>query len=224
MMRKLYPEVWHTWIFVGMIAACLLLSLILPTPAKAATDVWLFYGAGPHFLSTGVDTIARWARHLRGVTSVHVSDYRDTQAAYDYLRSVPSDHRIVIGGYSCGSNASLVVAGSLTRRATVALMQPSLWCGRYPATANMALLQNTYSLATWGFGSYTPDGPASKIINIDRRNAHLQGDNDRDSQRDVLAAIALTSDGRRGWYQNRLHRTTTYRYTLRNTTWLEGRE
>lgn len=207
------------------LATTLLALLVLAAPAAAATDVWLFYGAGPHFFSTGVDTIARWARHLRGVTSVHVSDYRDTQAAYDFVRSQPSDHKIVLGGYSCGGNAALVVGSSLSRAATVAVMQPSIWCGRYPATANMQLLQDTYSYGTWGLGAYQPEGPARKILLINRRNAHLRGDNDRDSQRDVLAAIAATNDpARRSWFWNRLGRTTTYGRTRGNTTWLEGVE
>lgn len=209
-----------------LLALLVLLLFLLATPAHAATDVWLFYGAGPHFFSTGVDAIARWARHTRGVTSVHVSDYRDTQAAYDFLRAQPSDHRIVVGGYSCGSNASLVVAGSLTRTVHLAILQPSIWCGRYPATGNMRLLQNTYSFGTLGLGAYTPDGPAQQIINIDRRNAHLRGDNDRDSQRDVLAVVTATADPERRhwWFWNRLHRTTNFVRRRGNTTWLEGVE
>lgn len=204
-----------------IVLLCLPLAI---TPAHAATDVWLFYGAGPHIFSTGIDTIARWARHTRGVTSVHVSDYRDTQAAYDFLRARPSDHHIVIAGYSCGSNASLVVAGSLPRTVHLAVLQPSIWCGRYPATQNMRLLQNTYSYGTLGLGAYTPDGPAARIINIDRRNAHLRGDNDRDSQRDVLAVVTATAnpDRRHWWFWNRLFRTTTYQRSRGNTTWLEG--
>ena len=195
----------------------------IASPAWAATDVWLFYGAGPHIFSTGIDTIARYARRTRGVTSVHVSDYRDTQAAYDFLRAQPSDHRIVIGGYSCGSNASLVVAGSLSRTVHLAVLQPSIWCGRYPATQNMRLLQNTYSYGTFGLGAYTPDGPAQRIVNIQRRNAHLQGDNDRDSQRDVLAVVTATANPDRWhfWYHNRLDRTTDVVRRRGNTTWRE---
>lgn len=201
----------------------LIFFLVSAVPARAATDVWLFYGAGPHIFSTGIDTIARWARHTRGVTSVNVSDYRDTQRAYDFLHSRPSDHRIVLVGYSCGSNSSLVVGGALTRQVHLALLQPSFWCGRYPATANMRLLQQTYSFRTFGLGMYTAEGPAQRIVNIDRPERHLRGDNNRDYQRDALAVVTATANPDRWhfWYHNRLDRTTDVVRRRGNTTWRE---
>src|SRR6516162_10730924 len=96
----------------------LIVVLVLLTsawPAFGATDVWLFYGWGLDSWSSGIDQIARRVRTLRGVHSVHVSDYRDTQAAYDYLVSRPAEHSLATVGYSCGGNAALATAAALNR-------------------------------------------------------------------------------------------------------------
>src|SRR6516162_10900013 len=109
---------------ISLLAAVLFTAI--PTPTHAATDVWLFYGWGPDGWSSGIDQIARRVRTLRGVHSVHVYDYRETQRAYNEAVASPSEHSLAFVGYSCGGNASLSVAGSLRRTAHVIALQPSI--------------------------------------------------------------------------------------------------
>jgi hypothetical protein len=204
------------FILLGMVlAACLTLasSLIWPAPASAATDVWLFYGAGPHGFSQGVDQIAARMRRFAVVHGPY--DYRDTQRAFDEIRATPSDHRIVIGGYSCGAASALVVGGSLgSRQVHVLGLQPSLWCGRYPTTSNMRYFAETYGLCwqTLGLGCYQADGASPHATYIERPDRHLKADQDLAYQNDmVLGAYAIADPGRGA---------RTYHRWLRNTTYL----
>jgi len=186
--------------------------LCLPWPAWGATDVWLFYGAGPHFWSAGIDEIARRVRTLRGVHSVTVSDYRDTQAAYNYLVSRPAEHSIAIVGYSCGGNSSLSVGGSLHRTVHVITLQPSIWCGRYPTTHNMRYFQSTWSYGTGGLGAYQPEGPpAGYTVFIQRPQRHLDAVDDTQYQRDAVFAVGAVADpGRRRLLERHLIRSAPY--------------
>jgi hypothetical protein len=188
------------------------LSLCLSWPAWGATDVWLFYGWGPNGWSSGIDQIARRVRTLRGVNSVHVYDYRDTQRAYDEARATPHEHHLAFVGYSCGGNASLSVAGALNnnnRAAAVVMLQPSVWCGRYGTTPNMRYVQDTWSGDTWGLGSYQPEGPpAQQTVFIERTNPHGAADTDPTYQRDAVLAIGAVADPSRKWLlECHLHRT-----------------
>jgi hypothetical protein len=182
-------------------------------PAKAETDVWLFYGAGPHAFSSGVDTIAARVQRLRGVGHVTVRDYRETQSAYDEIRATPSDRKIVVGGYSCGAASALTVAGAMgSRKVAVIGIQPSLWCGRYPTTPNMVYAQDTYGLCweTGGLGCYQfPDGAQSLTL-IERPGRHLKADQDPVYQRDAVLAIGAVADPSRGGprLQRHLQQTT----------------
>src|SRR5215831_17800933 len=141
----------------------ILLALLWSVPASAATDVWIFYGAGFYAWSSGMDQIARRARTLRGVNAVRGPfDYRDTQRVYDEIVRSNHEHSIVIMGYSCGGNASLAVANALrnnNRTVHVITLQPSVWCGRYPTSSNIRYFQDTWSYGTGGLGSYQPEGP-----------------------------------------------------------------
>jgi hypothetical protein len=190
----------------------LLLVLVLLVPAVAATDVWLFYGWGPDGWSSGIDAIARRVRSLRGVGSVHVSDYRDTQAAYDFLVHAPAEHSIAVVGYSCGGNSSLAVAGALHRAAHVIALQPSVWCGRYPTTSNMRYFQDTWSGGTFGLGSYMPEGPpAGYSTFVERGNRHGAADTDLLYQRDAVFAVAAVADrSRRYLLERHLRRTAPH--------------
>jgi acetyl esterase/lipase len=162
---------------------------------KAATDVWLFYGWGPDGWSSGIDQIARRVRTLRGVETVHVSDYRDTQAAYDFLRQTRPEHAIAVVGYSCGGNAALAVGGALTRTVHVIALQPSVWCGRYGTTPNMRYFQDTWSGNTFGLGSYQPEPlPAHYTTFIERPNPHGAADTDPLYQRDAVFAVGAVAD------------------------------
>jgi len=186
----------------GWIGA-LAFNILSVTAGYAATDVWVFYGAGPHFLSSGMNQIARRARTLSGVGAVHGPyDYRETQRAYNEIMAAPPEHSIVISGYSCGGNAALSVAQGLARNSravNLALIQPSVWCGWYlPTTANVGLAQNSYSgcIETFGLGCLRLYGAAQENVNIYRPSRHLRGDNDPASQRDVLSAIYRVANPR----------------------------
>ena len=190
----------------------MLLLCLLATPARATTDIWLFYGWGPNGWSSGIDQIARRVQTLRGVGTVHVYDYRETQRAYNEARQ--SHNALAFVGYSCGGNASLAVAGALAsnnRAAHVVALQPSVWCGRYRTTPNMRYVQDTWSSGTLGLGSYQPEGPpAHRTVFVERPNPHGAADTDPLYQRDAVLAIGAIADPARRWILERHFRRTTY--------------
>jgi len=185
-------------------------------PAFGATDVWVFYGAGPRYLSAGMDIIARRARTLSGVNLVHGPyDYRETQRAYNEAIAANHEHSLAFVGYSCGGNAALAVAGALAhnnRTAHVITLQPSIWCGRYPTTSNMRYFQDTWSYWTGGLGAYQPEGPPAHYTTfIQRPERHLRADDDPEYQQDALYAIGAIADpSRRGALERHLQRTAPY--------------
>src|SRR6516164_10435477 len=185
----------------------LIVALVLLTsawPVNAATDVWLFYGWGPDGWSSGIDQIARRVRTLRGVHSVHVYDYRETRRAYNEAVASPSEHSLAFVGYSCGGNAALSVAGSLRRTAHVIALQPSVWCGRYSTTPNMRYFQDSWSSATFGLGSYQPEGPpAGYTVFVERPNPHGAADTDPLYQRDAVFAVGAVADPSRRYLLER---------------------
>jgi hypothetical protein len=196
-----------------LIALPLLAMLCLP--ASAATDVWLFYGWGPNGWSSGIDQIARRVRTLRGVNSVHVYDYRETQRAYDEAVASHHEHSLAFVGYSCGGNASFAVAGALAhnnRTAHVIALQPSVWCGQYPTTSNMRYVQDTWSSGTFGLGSYQPEGPpAHYTMFVERSNPHGAADTDVQYQRDAVFAVGAVADpARRHLLERHLQRSAPY--------------
>jgi hypothetical protein len=193
----------------------ILVLCLLSAPALAATDVWLFYGWGPDGWSSGIDTIARRVRSLRGVNSVHVMDYRETQRAYDEAVASSHEHLLAFVGYSCGGNAALAVAGSLARNnraAHVIALQPSIWCGQYGTTSNMRYFQDTWSGGTFGLGSYMPSGPpAGYTVFVERPNRHGAADTDPIYQRDAVLAVGAVADpSRRYLLERHLRRTAPH--------------
>jgi hypothetical protein len=176
-----------------------------PFPVWAAADVWLMYGWGDNFAGTssGIDDIAARARSIPGVSSVNVRNYWETQRVFDEVVASPTNHRVVLGGYSCGLNAATVVARGLWSAghhvATVVGIQQSVWCGGDALESNVKYGQSTFNAdcrQTWGLGC-KPLEPApsflGRIVNINRPDSHGAADNDPDAQRDVLRAIAATS-------------------------------
>jgi hypothetical protein len=195
-----------------MKALLAVLFTLFASSALAATDVWLFYGWGPTGWSSGIDQIARRVGTLRGVNSVHVYPHYDTQRAYDEAVATPHEHSLAFVGYSCGGNAALAVGGALVhnnRTAHVIALQPSVWCGRYPTTANMRYFQDSWSAGTWGLGSYQPEGPpAQHTAFIEREQYHGAADTDPEYQRDAVLAVGAVADPSRQWLlQCHLHRT-----------------
>jgi len=202
-----------------------LLALLLSSPAQAATDLFLFYGAGPHGLSSGIDRIARIARTFGGVGFVGTFDYRDTQAAYDRAAATPPSDKIVLVGFSCGAQSVVNVAAGLERNhrpVVILAIQPSFWCGSAQTTSNVVYAQDSWSPGTFGLGSKWYDGSASRIVLIERRSPHLQGDDNPAAQADVLAAIYSIANNRPSVLGNHLGRTTRFVRTNGQTTWLEG--
>jgi len=202
------------------------LSLLWVTPAFSATDVWLFYGAGPHFLSSGIDTMARRIRALSGIGHVSTHDYRDTQNVYDQVLAAPPSDKKVLVGYSCGGNASLAVAQGLHRNNIpihILAVQPSVWCGWYlPTTPNVRYAQDTYGncIQTLGLGCLQFYGDAYRTVNIYRPDLHLQADTDPNSINDVVSATYCISTGRCRPFVRHLHNTTSItRYSGQTGVW-----
>jgi len=192
-----------------------LLLILSSIPAYAATDVSLFYGWGPNGWSSGIDQIARRVRTLRGVNSVHVYDYRETQRAYQEAAASPREHSLAFVGYSCGGNAALAVGGALlqnSRTAHVIALQPSVWCGRYATTPNMRYFQDSWSSGTFGLGSYMPEGPpAGYTVFVERPNPHGAADTDPLYQRDAVFAVGAVADpSRKRLLKQHLIRTAPY--------------
>jgi hypothetical protein len=210
----------------------ILLLLVCAMPARAETDVWLFRGWGPEGFSTGIDQLGRRIQTLRGVGRVTVLDYTQTQQAYDEARATPPDRKLVFGGYSCGANSALNTGAAFEGHRTVHVLgiQPSLYCGRYWSTSNMALAQDTFAPCgmTYGFGCLRYFGRAQKTVLIERPSLHLQADTDPLAQRDVMTAtycIANSAErGRCAPWVNHLRRTTYMkRFQNQNTVRLHGR-
>ena len=172
-----------------------LILCLLASPAYAAENIWLFYGAGPHAFSSGIDQIARRARTFSGVGHVGTYDYMDTQRVYDEVLASPPSDTATIVGYSCGGNSGLAVTQGLARNGRpvhLLTMQPSVWCGWYlPTTSNVVYAQNTYAgcIETLGLGCLRLYGDAQQTVNIFRPEPHLRADTDPAYQRDVLRAI-----------------------------------
>ena len=202
-----------------------LLFCLLASPSVAATDVWFLYGWGPPAWSSGVDQMARRARTLSGVGTVHGPySYYETQRVYDEINAAPAEHHIVISGYSCGANAATVIGTALHRHHYIAGIQPSLWCGSYSTTSSTLAAQDTYNsncLQTLGFGCAAYHGGAQKILLIDRPDLHPQADNDPNAQRDVLGLIyAVANPSRSHLHINRLGRTTHFIRYNGQSVWL----
>ena len=204
------------------LAALILLALLLP--ARAATNVWVFYGAGPVFLSSGMDQVARKARTISGVGAVHGPyRYYETQRAYNEIMASPSSDKVVIVGYSCGGNAAAIISQAGGRQMNVLGMQPSIWCGSTEVRSNVPYAQATYSFGTFGFGAARYWGSATRIVNINRPDGHLQADNDPNYQNDVLTAIyAIANPSQTHHAINSMARRSEFVRTNGQTIWLRS--
>jgi hypothetical protein len=108
-------------------------------------------------------------------------------------------------------------------------IQPSLYCGRYWSTSNMALAQDTFGPCgqTYGFGCLRYFGRAQKTVLIERPSLHLQADTDPLAQRDVvLATYCIANSAERGrcapWALHLKRTTTAKRFSGRNMLRLQG--
>jgi hypothetical protein len=204
-----------------------LLLSIVAYPAWAATNVWIFYGAGPPIFSAGMDVIARKARAISGVGHVSTHAYYDTQTVANQIRASSHSDKTVVVGYSCGGNAAAVIAQGVSERSVYVLgIQPSLWCGTYQLPGNVPYGQDTYGscLQTFGLGCAKYYGAAQKIVLIMRPDLHLQADDDPNAQNDVLGAIyAIANPSRAHIAINRLARETNFVRTNGQKVWLRER-
>ena len=176
--------------------AIVLTASIWALQAHAGTMVWGFRGWGLPGWSEGVDQIAQQAATIHGVTSVRIYNHYDTQTVANEIAATPHGTRVVIYGYSCGSNASVVTANAFrgVRNINAVLgMQPSIWCG---GGLTNTIAQNTgygqatiaSCLQTLGLGCQNWVG-ARRLYMIERPEWHGQADTDPDYQQDVLSAI-----------------------------------
>ena len=186
-------------LFFALCGCADMVSSFRTTPASAVvgTHVRLMRGLGGAALSPGVDQIGAMAAKINGVTLVKVYDYTDTQQIADEVNAEPSSIKEVIGGYSCGANASPVAASGVRRTINmVAVIQASVWCGGVPLGKNVLAAQETYNpncAQTAGLGCKLLDlGPGfnpSHFTVIDRPDCHPCADVDPNAQADIIAAI-----------------------------------
>lgn len=155
-------------------------------------------GLGGAALSPGVDQIAALVAKLPGVTQVQVYEYTQAAQIAAEVSAEPSTVKEVIGGYSCGANASPVAAAAASPRviAMVAVIQASRWCGGTPLTPNVLKAQETYNpncADTFGLGCKELDvGPGFDPANLTiivRPDCHPCADVNPDAQNDIVLAV-----------------------------------
>lgn len=165
--------------------------------ATAGVFVRLMRGMGPSAWSYGVDDIGQRAAKIPNVAYVSVSDYTQDQQIADAVDADPPGAVEIVGGYSCGANASTVIGTAVKRNLYIVVIQPSDWCGGTYLTPNVLRAQETYNpmfAETAGLGAYQlqpgPGFPASRLTLVDRPDCHLCADTDPDAQNDVLDFIS----------------------------------
>lgn len=149
----------------------------------------------------GMDQIAAKVANIPGVTKVTMYQYYATGAAAGAISADPPSVKEAVIGFSCGANASPVVAAGTRHRVdVVAVIQVSEWCGGTPLTANVARAQETYNpncLDTGGLGCgrLVPGAgfdPANLTF-IERPDCHTCSDHDPDAQQDIVQAVAAVA-------------------------------
>ena len=145
----------------------------------------------------GMDHIAALTAQLPGVTRVVIYDYYQTQDAADAISADPPTVKEAVIGFSCGANASPVVAAGTNHRiGVVAVIQVSEWCGGVALTGNVARAQETYNpncLDTGGLGCGKlvpgPNFNPSDLTFIERPDCHICSDHDPDAINDIVLAV-----------------------------------
>jgi len=145
----------------------------------------------------GMDHIAALTAAIPGVTRVQIYDYYQTQAAADAISADPAGVKEIVIGFSCGANASPVVAAGTSHRVNlVAVIQVSEWCGGVDLTGNVLRAQETYNpncLDTGGLGcGRLVPGPSfnpSNLTFIERPDCHICSDHDPDAVNDIVSAV-----------------------------------
>jgi hypothetical protein len=149
------------------------------------------------FDSGGMDHIAALAAQLPGVTRVQIYDYYQTVAAAGGISADPATVKEVVIGFSCGANASPIVAAGANHKVDgVFVIQVSEWCGGTPLTGNVVRAQETYNpncFDTGGLGCGKlvpgPDFDPSNLTFIERPDCHTCSDHDPDAINDIISAI-----------------------------------
>lgn len=172
-------------------------QVVLDKSETAGTHVRAMLPLGNESLDAGgMDHIAAVVAQIPGVTKVEIFDYYQTQTAADEISAEPASVKEVIIGFSCGANASPVVAAGTTRRVYVFVIQVSEWCGGVPLGANVVRAQETYNpncLDTGGLGcgrlvpgvGFNP----SNLTFIERPDCHTCSDHDPDAVNDIVLAV-----------------------------------
>lgn len=173
-------------------------STVLDTSATSGTHVHALLPLGNESLDNGgMDHIAALVAKISGVTRVDIFDYYQTQDVLNEIMATPTSVKQIIIGFSCGANASPVVAAAVPRRFDgVFIIQASDWCGGAPLSANVARAQETYNpncLDTGGLGckllDMAPGFNPSNFTVIQRPDCHICSDHDPDAQQDIVSAI-----------------------------------
>lgn len=148
------------------------------------------------FDSGGMDNIAALSAKVPGVTKVTIFDYYQTQDVVNDIDADPSAVKHIIIGFSCGANASPVVAAGTARKVYVFVIQVSEWCGITPLTGNVVRAQETYNpdcFDTGGLGCGRlvsgPNFNPSNLTFIERPDCHVCSDHDPDAINDIIGAI-----------------------------------
>ena len=178
-------------------------DLVSDTSNTSGTHVTALLPLGNETLDNGgIDHIAALTSQIAGVTRVQIFDYYQTQAAADAIDADPASVKEAIIGFSCGANASPVLADGVNHRVdVVAVIQVSEWCGITPLSGNVLRAQETLNENCWdtgglGCGQLVP-GPnfnPSNLTLINRPDCHICSDHDPDAVNDIVLAVkAVTS-------------------------------
>jgi hypothetical protein len=173
-------------------------AVVLDSSDTSGTHVTALLPLGNEvFDNGGMDNIAALAAKVPGVTRVVIYDYFQTSAAAAAISADPAGVKEVVIGFSCGANASPVVAGGTNHSVdAVAVIQVSEWCGGQALTGNVKRAQETYNPNCFdtgglGCGKLVP-GPAfnaSNLTFIERPDCHTCSDHDPDAINDIILAV-----------------------------------
>ena len=187
----------------GCVPSSLPVDLVSNISATTGTHVTALLPLGNESLDNGgIDHIAALTSQLPGVTRVAIYDYYQTQAAADAIDADPVSVKEAIIGFSCGANASPVLAAGVNHRVDViAVIQVSEWCGITPLSGNVLRAQETYNPNCFdtgglGCGKLVP-GPQfnpSNLTFIERPDCHICSDHDPDAINDVVSAVAAVTN------------------------------
>lgn len=181
--------------YLARFCAAMLFAVLATSASAQSVRVDLMRGAGPQFMSAGVDVLAGEVRKQFSSAKVTVWGWTQSGQIAQAIKSSKATTFIVFG-YSCGASVANDVARNSGRRiALVAGIQPSLWCpGNFSVAPNVTRALDIYNphfaeTQGLGWGWYRPRGDR-RIRYVEIADFHLPAINNPKAHQIVLDEIA----------------------------------